>query len=157
MNQLIINGYVIDSYINAIIDFGSDPFIVINPYNTNRDVDVPMDYVVDGFLVLNISSTATGYVTLDKKEGYMYVASRFNKIPYELKIPLECIVMIRSRCSVVQLQCPTELISIGGAKAQTSSSQPQPVKQKPRPKLQLASYNGDIEVSSPAGNLKTVH
>lgn len=162
MSGRIYNGYLLASYIELITDAELVPYVMIAPSNTDREISVPMEYVVDGLLTVNVSTTATGYLSIDKETAYLSFSSRFNRISHELFIPIECIVGVRSRCGKIQLEMPPGLVILGGEIPSQPKVVPadQPVHgvqgSQGRPELQLVHSNPEVAKSPPQGNLQAV-
>lgn len=114
MTGRIYNGYLLASYIELITDANMIPYVLIAPANTNRNISVPMEYVIEGLLTVNVSTAATGYLSIDKDTAYLSFSSRFNRISHELSIPIECVVGVRSKCGLINLDMPPGLVIVGG-------------------------------------------
>lgn len=171
MNSRYLNGYVLSSYIEMIVDCELVPYIVVCPQNSQREMSIPMDYVQNGFIVLNVSTAATGYCNVDKDNAYISLSSRFNGVSHDIFIPIECVVEVRSKCNTVALNTPSELIAVGGPKVPVAR-QDQPNNHvvpsdtpvygvagqsgHSKPDLKLVHSNPDNKPSPPKGNLVSI-
>lgn len=168
MNSRFLNGYLISSYIEMIVDCELVPYIVVCPQISKRDMSIPMDYVQNGFIVLNVSSAATGYCVIDKDNAYISLASRFNGVSHDIMIPLECVVEVRSKCNKIALTTPDNLIQVGGSNVPVArTDQPPNVAASPvmgvkgsrgadKPSLKLVHSNESNNPSPPKGNLVSI-
>jgi len=104
-----MNSYLLQAWIDMIEDFGSSPFIVINPDLSEREMDIPVEYMHEGFLTLNVANVATGYVIIDKETGYLSMTARYNGLEKQSFVPIESIVVVRSDCGAIAVNLPTQL------------------------------------------------
>ena len=137
MTTLCTNAYLIDAWMNMIYDYGADPFITVNPNLSEREMVIPMEYLDNGFLTLNASSAATGYVNLDKQTGYLTMSSRFNGIVKDMMIPMEAIVIVRSRCGKLSFNTPPHLMLMGD---DVTTQMPTPADNNIQPSIEPAPH-----------------
>ncbi len=112
-NKVCMNSYLLQAWITMINQYGSSPFIVINPELTKRDIEIPIEYMHDGFLTLNVSPVATGYVSIDDETGYLTMSARYNGLEKQSYVPIESIVIVRSDCGSIAVNLPTQLTIFG--------------------------------------------
>jgi stringent starvation protein B len=110
MENACINAYLIDMWIQVICDMGETPHLVVNVYNTERQINVPMEYVQDGDIRFNVLPTAVANFNIDKERGIVTFNARFNKKPFDVKLPCEAIVGVVSKESSVGSPMPNVLL-----------------------------------------------
>ena len=103
MTAVCVEAYILQGWIDLIIDLDLTPQIMISPMLSTREMNIPLDYLVDDCMTINVSAGATQYVELDKNNGYINVGARFNKVHHDLLIPLECVVGTSSKCGKIAL------------------------------------------------------
>ena len=109
MKNSCVNSYLFQAWLDLINDSHLDPFIIIDPTRTKREVEVPMDYCVNGLLTLNLAARTLGYLDNDKSTGYLSLSTRFNRIEQHMLIPVESIILIKSSCNKLLFELPKGL------------------------------------------------
>lgn len=148
---MFANGYLLNAWLSFITDCEKVPYIMISVNATQRQMSIPMEFVQGEFLTLNASPASTGYFSVDHTTGYLAMSARFNGINRDMMIPLETIVVVRSKCGTIGFDMPPVLfgdesaLDVAPNMPGDEPESPPPPKQAFKPTL--VHSNSDQEVS----------
>lgn len=110
MRNACINAYMVEMWINMILDMDETPHLVVDVSKTNRQLDVPVPYIVENRITLNVAPRSITNFHVDKELGIISFGARFNAMHRDIYIPCEAIVHVYSRDSGTGSDMPPGLM-----------------------------------------------